>query len=163
MIDVLVFPSDWKGRVTKTLSHLASPRKAWLRVLERAKIENLRIHDLRRTAGNYMAIQGVSPTIIGKALGHRSPQATANLHSAHSGSRSPSSRKRPGGFWQSKEIANAPYWQQQIEAPSSVLNSLSSQCSNAAVFSSQPLSSRSEQLTKQNDACMTKSSTRRSG
>jgi integrase len=35
------------------------------------------IHDLRRTAGSYMAIQNVSPTIIGKALGHRSPQATA--------------------------------------------------------------------------------------
>ena len=46
-------------------------------MLERAGIENLRIHDLRRTAGSYMAIQGVSPTIIGKALGHRSPQATA--------------------------------------------------------------------------------------
>ncbi len=30
-----------------------------------------------RTAGSYMAIEGISPTIIGKALGHRSPQATA--------------------------------------------------------------------------------------
>lgn len=45
--------------------------------MERAKIKDLRVHDLRRTAGSYMAIQGVSPTIIGKALGHRSQAATA--------------------------------------------------------------------------------------
>ena len=72
-----VFPSDRAGRKTGVRGHLVSPRKAWLRVLERSGIENLRIHDLRRTAGSYMAIQGVSPAIIGKALGHRSPQATA--------------------------------------------------------------------------------------
>jgi integrase len=75
--DQWVFPSDRKGRTTGTRTHLVSPRKAWLRILDRAKIQDLRIHDLRRTAGSYMAIQGVSPTIIGKALGHRSPQATA--------------------------------------------------------------------------------------
>jgi integrase len=69
--------SDRTGRTTGERGHLVSPRKAWLRVLERAGIENLRIHDLRRTAGSYMAIQGVSPAIIGRALGHRSPQATA--------------------------------------------------------------------------------------
>jgi len=72
-----VFPSDRKGRKTKVLGHLVSPGKAWERIIKRAKIKDLRIHDLRRTAGSYMAIQGVSPTIIGKALGHRSPQSTA--------------------------------------------------------------------------------------
>lgn len=72
-----VFPSDRKGRTTGVLGHLVSPKKAWARILERAGIENLRIHDLRRTAGSYMAIQGVSTTIIGKALGHRSSAATA--------------------------------------------------------------------------------------
>lgn len=66
-----VFPSDGKT------GHLVSPKTAWKRLLKRAGIENLRIHDLRRTAGSYMAIQGVSPTIIGKALGHKSLQATA--------------------------------------------------------------------------------------
>ena len=72
-----VFPSDRRGRKTGVLGHLVSPKKAWKRALDRAGIDDLRIHDLRRTAGSYMAIQGVSPTIIGKALGHRSPQATA--------------------------------------------------------------------------------------
>jgi len=72
-----VFPSDRKGRKTGILGHLTSPKTAWARLLERAEIDDLRIHDLRRPAGSYMAIQGVSPTIIGKALGHRSVQATA--------------------------------------------------------------------------------------
>ncbi len=74
---VWVFPSDRRGRKTGELSHLSNPKEAWKRILKRAGITNLRIHDLRRTAGSYMAIQGVSPTIIGKALGHRSQAATA--------------------------------------------------------------------------------------
>ena len=56
---------------------MSNPKEAWKRLIKRANIEDLRIHDLRRTAGSYMAIQGVSPTIIGKALGHRSQAATA--------------------------------------------------------------------------------------
>lgn len=75
--DVWVFPSDRRSRKTGELTHMANPKEAWKRLLHRAEISNLRIHDLRRTAGSYMAIQGVSPTIIGKALGHRSPAATA--------------------------------------------------------------------------------------
>jgi integrase len=75
--DQWVFPSDRKGRKTGVVGHLASPKNAWKKLLERAKIEDLRIHDLRRTLGSYMAIQGVSTAIIGKGLGHRSPQATA--------------------------------------------------------------------------------------
>lgn len=72
-----VFPSDRKGWKTGDKGHLVSPRNAFARIVERARIKDLRIHDLRRTAGSYMAIQNVSPTIIGKALGHRSTQATA--------------------------------------------------------------------------------------
>lgn len=67
-----VFPSSKiPGR------HFGHPRYAWKRILKRAGIEDLRIHDLRRTLGSYMAISGTSPTIIGKALGHKSLQATA--------------------------------------------------------------------------------------
>lgn len=72
-----VFPSDRKGWKTGDKGHFVAPRKAFLRIVKNAGIEDLRIHDLRRTAGSYMAMQNVSPTIIGKALGHRSPQATA--------------------------------------------------------------------------------------
>ncbi len=67
-----VFPSP--RRADKPFRH---PRFAWARILKRADIQNLRIHDLRRTMGSYMAIMGVSPTVIGQALGHKSLQATA--------------------------------------------------------------------------------------
>jgi len=72
-----VFNSNRKGWKTGEKGHLASPRNAFKRIVEKAGLTDLRIHDLRRTAGSYMAIEGISPTIIGKALGHRSPQATA--------------------------------------------------------------------------------------
>jgi integrase len=72
-----VFPSDRIGKKTGVLGPMISPHKAWKRIIERAGIEDLRIHDLRSTAGSYMAIAGISPIIIGKALGHRSPASTA--------------------------------------------------------------------------------------
>jgi integrase len=36
----------------------------------------LRIHDLRRSLGSWQAITGASLPIIGKSLGHKSPDAT---------------------------------------------------------------------------------------
>lgn len=56
--------------------HLLDPRKTWKRVLKRAKIRNLRMHDLRRTLGSWQAMQGASLPVIGKSLGHRSNEAT---------------------------------------------------------------------------------------
>lgn len=46
-------------------------------ILRQAGIENLRIHDLRRTLGSYQAATGANGYIIGKSLGHRSQQSTA--------------------------------------------------------------------------------------
>jgi len=66
-----VFPS-----LTSKSGHLEEPKKAWKRVLERAKIKDLRLHDIRRTLGSYQAISGASLQIIGKSLGHKSGQAT---------------------------------------------------------------------------------------
>ncbi len=57
--------------------HLVEPKRAWDQILEAAGLENLRIHDLRRTLGSWQARQGASLTVIGKSLGHRSQQATA--------------------------------------------------------------------------------------
>jgi integrase len=67
-----VFPSK-----TSKSGHLKEPKSAWERVLSRAGLKNLRIHDLRRTCASYQAIAGTSLTIIGKSLGHKSPQSTA--------------------------------------------------------------------------------------
>jgi integrase len=65
-----VFPS--RGRTM----HVTEPKAAWKEVLTRAGITDLRVHDLRRTAGSWMAMGGASLPMIGKALGHRSTQST---------------------------------------------------------------------------------------
>lgn len=57
--------------------HLVEPRKGWERVLKRAGIADLRIHDLRRSLGSWQAKTGASLAIIGKSLGHKTAQATA--------------------------------------------------------------------------------------
>ena len=67
-----VFPS----RNSKS-GHLENPKKFWQNLLKKAGIENLRMHDLRRTLGSYQAIIGSSMNIISKSLGHKSIQSTA--------------------------------------------------------------------------------------
>ena len=56
--------------------HLTPPKKRWQQLLTRAKLTNLRIQDLRRSLGSWQAISGASLAIIGKSLGHKSPDAT---------------------------------------------------------------------------------------
>lgn len=65
-----VFPG--RGRS----GHLQEPRPAWLALLKRAKLRDLRLHDLRRTLGSWQASTGASLPIIGKSLGHRTPSTT---------------------------------------------------------------------------------------
>jgi integrase len=69
--DVWVFPG------TGATGHLVEPKKAWRRVLDRAGIDDLRIHDLRRTLGSWQAKTGASLAIVGKSLNHKSPSTTA--------------------------------------------------------------------------------------
>lgn len=69
--DVFVFPGDGKT------GHIVEPKKAWATLLKTAGIENLRIHDLRRTLGSWQARTGASLPIIGKSLNHKTHQATA--------------------------------------------------------------------------------------
>jgi integrase len=73
----LVSESPWVFEGPGKSGHLADPKKAWQRILAEAGIENLRIHDLRRTLGSYQAATGANGYIIGKSLGHRSQQSTA--------------------------------------------------------------------------------------
>ncbi len=68
---VYVFPSHGKS------GHLMEPKKGWKRILERAGLDDLRIHDLRRTLGSWQAKTGASLAIIGKSLNHKSTQTTA--------------------------------------------------------------------------------------
>ncbi len=66
-----VLPSSGKS------GHLEEPKKAWGALLNRAAIQDLRIHDLRRTLGSWMAAGGASLHVIGKTLGHRNESTTA--------------------------------------------------------------------------------------
>lgn len=65
-----VFPGEGKT------GHLVEPKKAWASLLRLAEIENLRIHDLRRTLASWQARTGASMLIIGKSLNHKTHQAT---------------------------------------------------------------------------------------
>jgi integrase len=69
--NIWVFPS--RGET----GHIVDLRGCWKKLLARAHVENLRIHDLRRTLASWQAIQGTSLTIVGASLGHKSLQATS--------------------------------------------------------------------------------------
>ena len=70
-----VFPGGDLRRPSK--DHLKEPKKAWKKIIDNAGILNLRIHDLRRTVGSYMAMEGINTPLIQKALGHRSLAAAS--------------------------------------------------------------------------------------
>lgn len=65
-----VFP----GRGQK---HMSAPKSHWHELLADAGIENLRVHDLRRTLASYQALNGSSLLVIGKSLGHKNQASTA--------------------------------------------------------------------------------------
>ena len=71
-----VFPSQAKNKKNPEISHLKDPKRAWDRILTKAGIKNLRIHDIRRTLGSYQTIMGASLTVVGKSLGHKSSKST---------------------------------------------------------------------------------------
>ena len=56
--------------------HLVNPSKGWNRILDRANLTNLRLHDIRRTMGSWQAKTGASLPIIGKSLGHKNINTT---------------------------------------------------------------------------------------
>jgi len=68
--ETYVFPGKSSG-------HMNDPKRGWKRILKRAGIENLRIHDLRRSLASWMAITGTDIQVIGKTLNHLSPETTA--------------------------------------------------------------------------------------
>jgi integrase len=65
-----VFPSRSGG------GHSVEAAKAWQRIRQRAGLTDVRLHDLRRTLGSWLAAQGHSLPLIGRALNHSSIAAT---------------------------------------------------------------------------------------
>lgn len=68
---LFVFPGSGKD------GHFKDPKKTFNRIRERMEVYDIRLHDLRRTLGSYMAITGASLPIIGAALNHKSQDSTA--------------------------------------------------------------------------------------
>lgn len=69
-----VFPGPTK------MDHLKDPKKGWARILKRAGISDLHLHDLRRTLGSYMAMTGASLSVIGNALNHKEVSTTRKVY-----------------------------------------------------------------------------------
>lgn len=65
-----VFVGRW-GR-----GHLVNISKPWNRIRQAAGLNDVRIHDLRRTLGSWLVAQGHSLPLIGKALNHSSISTT---------------------------------------------------------------------------------------
>jgi len=67
-----VFPS-----VKRSDQPLTNANQAWSRVRKRAGLPDVRIHDLRRSTGSWLAAQGASLPLIGRVLNHSNPSTTA--------------------------------------------------------------------------------------
>jgi integrase len=66
-----VFPGDRPGKP------IVSLRKSWERICKIAKIDALRLHDLRHSYASVGAADGLSLPVIGALLGHSQPATTA--------------------------------------------------------------------------------------
>jgi integrase len=66
----LVFPPG------ATFARIGKLQRSWKRLCRRAKLENLRLHDLRHCYASYCASGGASLLVIGELLGHKSAQTT---------------------------------------------------------------------------------------
>jgi integrase len=57
--------------------HLVNLEKPWRRIRRAAKLDDVRLHDLRHSYASVAASGGQSLVIIGKMLGHSQPATTA--------------------------------------------------------------------------------------
>ncbi|MBP6952474.1 MAG: site-specific integrase [Alphaproteobacteria bacterium] len=68
---------EWVFEGPGETGHLMEPKAGWKRILDRAGIKDLRLHDLRRTLGSWQAATGANSYMIGRTLGHKTSQSTA--------------------------------------------------------------------------------------
>lgn len=72
--------SEWVFPSKKASSgHMTFPQKSFQRIAKRANVQNVRIHDLRRTFASHLAIKskGNVQLTVSKALGQRDPRSAA--------------------------------------------------------------------------------------
>lgn len=66
-----LFPGEIPSRPLREIKHV------WAAVCKQAKIESVRLHDLRHTYASHLVSSGMSLPIVGRLLGHTQPQTTA--------------------------------------------------------------------------------------
>lgn len=71
---------EWVFPGAGRTGHFVEPKRAWHRLLKRAEIENLHIHDLRRSLASFMANAGADVSLIKSALNHKDIQTTLNVY-----------------------------------------------------------------------------------
>lgn len=62
--------------VGQNASHRVNIKRAWNRIRTKAKILDVRLHDLRRTVGSWLSGSGESLQLIGKVLNHSNISTT---------------------------------------------------------------------------------------
>jgi integrase len=62
--------------------HLREPKRAWARILERAKVNDVRLHDLRRTVGKWLRRSGASLQAVSLVLGHSQITTTSKHYTS---------------------------------------------------------------------------------
>ena len=66
-----ILPGHIRGRP------LVNINRPWTRIRKAAGVEDVRLHDLRRTVGSWLAQSGNSLHLIGRVLNHSNPNTTA--------------------------------------------------------------------------------------
>ncbi len=70
-------PTGWVITGAKEGAHLVNLKKPWHRMRERAKLDGVRLHDLRHSFASVGVSGGLSLPVIGALLGHSQPATTA--------------------------------------------------------------------------------------
>ncbi len=71
-----VFPADKLGQKGGERSHFQGINAVWHRVRAKAKLPNVRLHDLRHTAASIAVANGASLPMIARILGHADTKTT---------------------------------------------------------------------------------------
>lgn len=68
---------EWVWPASSASGHVVEPLIAWRRILKKAGVERATLHDVRRTLGSRLAMNGAAGETISKVLGHVSPCSPA--------------------------------------------------------------------------------------
>ncbi len=98
----------------------ADLQKPWAWVVKAAKLDDVRLHDLRRTTASFMLSGGASLATIGKALGHTQASTTQRYaHLSQTVQRDELRRagERMVGLWQAGKSPNVTPYQARADGP----------------------------------------------